>query len=542
MATTRTVQYFLDKFVSGYAVKAVDMQDLAASIPTLGAASLTAVNAAISALQIQIAPPVNLIVQSGAVTIADFTTEQKAFDNYVVIDVVIGDEATSSITFPTGAKNKGGNTFDENKTNIITKTWIKALNKMFYSIDKDDLVTELPGDTTAPTFAVNTVTSIGSTAATFNARINEAGTVKWMVTTSSTAPTKSAILAGTGEVGSNHGSISMVANTTSTASLSGLSATTAYYVWFYAIDSALNESTVQASVSFNTGSVADTTPPVYNLQTISAISYDVATYNVEINESGSVKWMLTASATPPTKSAILAGTGKVGSNFGSASVTANTPTAISLTGLTGATAYYLYSYAADAASNESNIQASVNFSTIADPVVFDNFNSSNVSNIAGRTLTIGGGTWVKEDGDGTIGIVSGSAKLTSGTYAAYSTNGGKNDVDIRVNYSAFNSSPVTDIRVKYQNSNNVITVSPVTGAITQVISGSPTTIFSGSGVSNTGNTIRVTTVGTKIKVFRGSTEITTTGGIDINGALTSQNIGFLFYGDTVTSLNDIIGL
>jgi lysophospholipase L1-like esterase len=224
-------------------------------------------------------------------------------------------------------------------------------------------------DTTAPTFLINTITGVGQTAATFNVRINEAGVVKWMVTNSSTPPTKSAILAGTGQVASNHGSVSMVANATNTASLSGLTANTPYYLWFYAIDGSinLNETSVQSSISFTTNSVIDTTPPVYNVKAISGITTTGASLNVQINEAGKIKWIVTASSTPPSKADILAGTGQVGTNHGSTDVTANNTATIALTGLSASTAYYLYTYAEDLATtpNQSAIQAALTFSTSA---------------------------------------------------------------------------------------------------------------------------------------------------------------------------------
>lgn len=120
------------------------------------------------------------------------------------------------------------------------------------SFTNQTVTNNIGGDITPPTYSVQTVTGLATAAATFNAQINEAGTVKYMLTTSASAPTKSAILAGTGAVGSNFGSLVMVANTTNSASLTSLTASTSYYLWSYSFDVVNNETTIQSAINFTT--------------------------------------------------------------------------------------------------------------------------------------------------------------------------------------------------------------------------------------------------------------------------------------------------
>ena len=109
---------------------------------------------------------------------------------------------------------------------------------------------------------------------------------------------------------------------------------------------------------------SDITPPTYSIQGISAISTYSASFNVQINKNGAVRYIVTNSATSPTKSQILAGTGAIGGNFGNLSVTGGVTAILTLNGLSQNSTYYLYSYAVDSSLNESSVQSGLSFSTL----------------------------------------------------------------------------------------------------------------------------------------------------------------------------------
>jgi hypothetical protein len=172
-------------------------------------------------------------------------------------EVTIKGDTTHSLSFPAGWVPYNGVTFDNKKLNDIFIEY-KNNGRWIYNIVKSPLPTA--PDVTPPTYSVQTVTPVFSTTATFNVQINESGNVKWMVTTSSTPPSKTAIGSGTGAAASNFGTLTLSPSVTNTASITGLSPSTNYYLYSYAIDASLNQTAVQTLISFTT-TTADVTPP-----------------------------------------------------------------------------------------------------------------------------------------------------------------------------------------------------------------------------------------------------------------------------------------
>lgn len=115
-----------------------------------------------------------------------------------------------------------------------------------------------PGDVTAPTLSSATGTQTGQTTASLGVTTNEAnGTLYSFVSTSATPPSATDLKAGTGAVFANSQTITTTG--AKTASATGLTASTVYYVHWLHRDAAGNDSTIATSSSFTTASsgVAD---------------------------------------------------------------------------------------------------------------------------------------------------------------------------------------------------------------------------------------------------------------------------------------------
>lgn len=123
----------------------------------------------------------------------------------------------------------------------------------------------MTADITAPTLSSPVDTQNGATAANGSVDTNETtGTLYWVVSTSSTAPTKAQVKAGqmhTGAAAAANGSQSVSASGTQTLSPapSGLTAATAYTIHYMHEDAAGNQSTVVSGDGFTTASASGIT-------------------------------------------------------------------------------------------------------------------------------------------------------------------------------------------------------------------------------------------------------------------------------------------
>lgn len=137
-------------------------------------------------------------------------------------------------------------------------------NVVATAMDDVEITDGAASDTTAPTLSSASVTSVGSTTATGNISTNEGnGTLYSVVSTSATAPNVAQIQAGNDHTGSAavwSGNQAISSTGAKTFSITGLTASTAYYAHFQHKDAANNNSTVVTSAQFTT-STADTTVP-----------------------------------------------------------------------------------------------------------------------------------------------------------------------------------------------------------------------------------------------------------------------------------------
>lgn len=214
--------------------------------------------------------------QSGNITLALGTGNIPGITNEIHL---IGD-GTSSLSFPSSWINGNGNVFDNTKVNIVYIEYQNA-STVVYNIVKGAISTG--PDVTPPSYSIQNISSVGSTSASFNARLNEDGTVYYSVTTSSSAPSKSAILAGTGAV--IHNSLAITGGSTNTASLTSLTPSTTYYLWSYAADPIPNESVVQSALSFTTTSVDVTAPTLSTAATNTAGTQIILSYSETLASS-----------------------------------------------------------------------------------------------------------------------------------------------------------------------------------------------------------------------------------------------------------------
>ena len=156
------------------------------------------------------------------------------------------------------------------------------------------------GDVTAPTLSSPTGSATGSTTATVGVTTNEGnGTLYWVVTTSSTAPTKAQVKAGQNDAGSAavaSGSQAISSTGAKTANATGLTASTTYYAHFMHEDAAANQSTVASyTTGFTTSATATTLQTTNGTRKSSDISLSggnltaSGTRNVDDSVSASAK-------------------------------------------------------------------------------------------------------------------------------------------------------------------------------------------------------------------------------------------------------------
>ncbi|OYT91539.1 MAG: hypothetical protein CFE43_12930 [Burkholderiales bacterium PBB3] len=266
-------------------------------------------------------------------------------------------------------------------------------------------------DTTAPltTAGPSLATAATDTTATITVTLNEAGTGYYLVLPATrAAPTPAAVLAGT--------TVALAAASPGSIRLSGLTASTAYTLYFVAKDTAGNVQAALQSLAFSTTAAPDLTAPVTTAgPAATGITSSAATLSVTLNEAGSGYYLLQAAgAAAPSVAAVKAGT--------SLALAANVAGSASLSGLSASTAYKLYFVAQDTAGNVQAAVQSVAFSTIAPPDITPP--SISLNGAASISLTVGdsyteqGATWSDAvDGSGTVTDITGTVNTAAaGSY------------------------------------------------------------------------------------------------------------------------------
>ncbi len=205
-------------------------------------------------------------------------------------------------------------------------------------------------DKTAPLFSESpALTDIGGTSFTVTGKVNENGKVYcYVAADGAAAPDSASVKSGTGSVCAFSSNVTANTAFSIVNSNPNLVPATAYDVYVIAEDGSGNCTASPVKLDVTMG-VADTTAPLFTSKSVTPQSTS-ATVAAVIDENGSIYAVVVASGSAaPTADEV-----KSGSNYGSTIVVSfvksssnSTSFSLSLTGLTGATAYDVYVVAGD---------------------------------------------------------------------------------------------------------------------------------------------------------------------------------------------------
>jgi hypothetical protein len=205
------------------------------------------------------------------------------------------------------------------------------------------------GDTTAPTLSSPTGTATGTTTASGTVSTNEGnGTLYWLASanaTESVATVKAGFSQGVSATGAQN------------VTVTGLTASTSYYLHYVHTDAAANNSSVANSAQFTTSAAGDTTAPTLSSPTGTKTGSTTATGTVSTNEANGALYYLASTNATESAATVKAAA--------SQSVSATGVQNVSFTGLTASTTYYAHYVHRDAAGNDSTVSNSASFTTDA---------------------------------------------------------------------------------------------------------------------------------------------------------------------------------
>lgn len=171
----------------------------------------------------------------------------------------------------------------------------------------------------------------------------------------------------------------------------------------------------------------------------------------------------------------------------------------------------------------------------------DNFTASNTTNINGRASTTCGVPFIRQSGPipsqiGQIGIVSNAIKLTSSgsTYAVYAWETGTRNIDMTATMGTVGNDAY--FKMAYTDDQNNIQVNLKTLEIKQILNGSITTIYAGSGTTTSGQTVKIVISGTDILAARDGVFVNSW---TISPAVNGTKHGVMFYNDVTSTINDV---
>ncbi len=359
-----------------------------------------------------------------------------SFSQSMVIDVKMTGPGQTQLNAVTQTISPGGNNnrlrvvrydFDNSGAAYNTLTWTynggsNLARTKFYGVVLDGTIYV---DTSAPTW-VSTwpqVDTLASTSFTVRAKTNEVGTAYYVVLPSGApAPTAAQVKAGndaSNVAALKSGSYALAAFAENTASVTGLTPSTAYDVWFVAQDAVPNLQASPSLVSVST-IAPDTTPPVWvsTWPQVDTLTPTSLTARVKTDEVGTAYFVVLASgAAAPTAAQVKAGkdasdatalkSGSMVINAGNIEKTA------AVTGLFPGAAYDVWFVAQDAEA-VPNLQAAAVSVSVTLPAP--------VGQYAAGTFTWGtdsvwatssGGSYTNAWGPGNDAVLEGSAGTVS---------------------------------------------------------------------------------------------------------------------------------
>jgi sugar lactone lactonase YvrE len=342
---------------------------------------------------------------------------------------------------------------------------VTAYNLYFVVVAADGLSTTTTVQSTSfttqtpPTLSAVSLSSLSSSSATLSITSNEAATGYWVVqSTTAGVPSVAQVKAGQDGSGATAlfaGNGAMTAGNAKNFVINGLSASTAYLVYFVATDvfgtntsvyfiarDSLGNTTAAPMVS-SFPVAADTTPP-----TLSGIGVVGTTLSATSNEVATGYWVvLPAAASAPSVAQVKAGQDGSGSGApfaGNGAMVASVARSFALGSLAAGTAYKVYLVARDTAGNDTTVQ-SLSFTTAADttPPTLSNVAVSGIGS-SGATLAATSdkaatGYWVVlpasasapllaqvkagQDANGSVAAFAGNAAMVASTAKSFSLSG-----------------------------------------------------------------------------------------------------------------------
>ncbi len=332
--------------------------------------SLTAPVLTWNSLQTDLTP--EWIFDYDTVEVGDVVTLQRASDAGFTVDVDSYTDTIDSVAPITTLDFATGN-WDEQIWYVRSKQARGASESDWSNTEQILLSSDVTAPVlSSPTDAVDGTTDYDGTVSTDEAN----GTLYWVVSTASNAPTATQIIAGqmhTGAAAAASGSQAVSGTGVQNISGSGLSTNTVYYIHYVHRDAANNNSNVSSANGFST----DVTAPTLSSPTDADATDTTGTGSVSTNEAtGTLYWVVSTSATPPSAAQVKAGqmhTGAAAADSGNQAVSGTGVQNITggFTGLTAATAYTAHYMHEDSSGNQSTVSTADGFTTQSGAGAFD---------------------------------------------------------------------------------------------------------------------------------------------------------------------------
>ncbi|WP_409266819.1 hypothetical protein [Massilia sp. BHUDP2] len=249
-------------------------------------------------------------------------------------------------------KEWGGSLGYDNRNGIVNQVqFFHDGYDSWYSVSQAaDAAPVAPADTTAPTLSSPTAASTGQTTGSGSVTTNEGNGTLYYRATANATETVATVKGGS--------SLAITSTGSKAVTVSGLAASTVYYLHFVQADAAGNDSAVTTSPSFTTAAAGDTTAPILSSPTGTKTGSTTASGTVSTNEANGTLYRLASTNAVESAATIKA------ANLTQA-VSATGVQNVSFTGLTAATQYYAHYVHRDAAGNDSTVASSAAFTTDA---------------------------------------------------------------------------------------------------------------------------------------------------------------------------------